>query len=37
MIKQAGQWKVTFCLPGGEPVDLWYTTDNYDDAKSFAT
>ncbi|WP_158044903.1 hypothetical protein [Skermanella pratensis] len=37
MIKQSGQWKVAFCLPSGEPVDLWYTTDNYDDARSFAT
>jgi hypothetical protein len=36
MSKQSGEWKVTFFRRNGEPVDLWYTVNSYEDAKAFA-
>jgi hypothetical protein len=34
--KQKGDWKVIFFRRNGEPVDLWYTVDSYEDAKDFS-
>jgi hypothetical protein len=35
--KQKGDWKVIFFRRNGEPVDLWYTVDSYEDAKDFSS
>jgi hypothetical protein len=37
MSKQKGDWKVIFYRRNGEPVDLWYTVDSYEDAKDFSS
>jgi hypothetical protein len=36
MSKQKGDWKVIFFRQNGEPVDLWYTVDSYEEAKNFS-
>jgi hypothetical protein len=34
--RQKGDWKVIFLRRNGEPVDLWYSVDSYEDAKDFS-
>jgi hypothetical protein len=36
MSKKSGLWKVIFFFRNGDPVDLWYTMDSYEDAEAFA-